>query len=579
MEHITGAKILVEALKREGVDIIFGYPGGAVIPLFDELYTCKEIRVVLTRHEQAAVHAADGYARATGRVGVALVTSGPGATNTVTGLATANFDSVPVVCISGQVPTSMIGIDAFQEADTTGITNAVTKHNYLVHSIGELAETVKNAFFIAATGRPGPVLIDLPKDITLQKGVFKYDFDVNIRGYKPHIKGHPNQIKKAADLIEKAKKPVIIVGGGAIISGASKEVTDFIEKCDMPVTATLNGIGLIPFDSHRFLGMHGMHGTIAANSAIQECDLLIAMGSRFDDRATGKLATFAPNSKIIHIDIDSASISKNVDVEVPIVGDVKDVLLDMLPIIKKKTHTEWMQRIADLKKQSHDILTKRDRITAFEVMDALNRILPDETVITTEVGQHQMWTALYYKFRYPRTLITSGGLGTMGYGFPAAMGAQIADVSKKVVCIAGDGSFQMNIQEIATCVIERLPLIVVIMNNGYLGMVRQWQELFNEARYSSTCLMNCEMDPEDCKGKNLKCKKFIPDFVKVAEAYNATGIRVKTLEELDSAIKKALDVKSGPVFIDILTEREENVWPMVPSGASLDEMLKGGMTL
>ncbi len=579
MDHITGAKMVVEALKREGVDTIFGYPGGAVIPLFDELYSTKEIRVVLTRHEQGAVHAADGYARATGKVGVALVTSGPGATNTVTGLATANFDSVPVVCISGQVPTSMIGIDAFQEADTTGITNAVTKHNYLVHSINELAETMKNAFFIASTGRPGPVLIDIPKDVTLNKGIFKYDFEVNLRGYKPHTKGHPNQIKKAVELIERAKKPIVIVGGGAIISGASKEINEFVKKCDIPVTATLNGLGIMDYSDPYFLGMHGMHGTIAANSAIQECDLLIAMGSRFDDRATGKLATFAPHSKIIHIDIDSASISKNVDVEVPIVGDVKEVLLDMLPLIQKKTHSDWMARIVELKSKTHEIPRNKERITAIEVMDSLNRTLPDDTVITTEVGQHQMWTALYYKFKRPRTLVTSGGLGTMGFGFPAAMGAQIADTSRKVVCVAGDGSFQMNIQEIATCVIERLPVIVVIMNNGYLGMVRQWQELFHDGRYSSTCLMNCEMDPEKCKGEALECKKFIPDFVKVAEAYGAVGIRVTKREELDGAIKKALEVKGLPVIIDIITEREENVWPMVPSGASLEDMIKGGMTL
>lgn len=579
MAKISGAQIIVEALKKEGIDTVFGYPGGVVIPLFDVLYSTPEINVVLTRHEQGAVHAADGYARSTGKTGVVIVTSGPGATNTVTGLATANFDSSPIVCFTGQVPTSMIGIDAFQEADTTGITNPVTKHNYLVHSVEELAATIKNAFYIANSGRPGPVVVDIPKDVILGKAEFDYDIEINIRGYKPHLDGHINQLKKACELIEKANKPIIIVGGGAIISGASEEVKTFMKKCDIPVTSTLNGLGCIEYDNEYFLGMHGMHGTIAANKAIQESDLLIALGSRFDDRATGKLSTFAPNAKIIHIDIESASISKNVHVDVPVVGDLKRVLNQLLPLLKEKKHSEWIERIKELKKLTHEIPLNKERITSIEVFDVLNKVIPDDTIIVTDVGQHQMWTALYYKFKYPRTMITSGGLGTMGFGFPASIGAQLANRDKKVVCISGDGSFQMNIQEMATAVIERLPVIIIIMNNGYLGMVRQWQELFNEGRYSSTCLMNCTKSPSECKGEESTCFKFIPDFVKVAEAYGAEGIRVKKKEELELAIKKALEKKDSPTIIDVITERKENVWPMVPAGASLDEMLKGGMTV
>ena len=579
MKKITGAEIFVEALKKEGVDKIFGYPGGVVIPAFDVLYSAKEIEVILTRHEQAAVHAADGYARSTGKTGVVIVTSGPGATNTVTGLATANFDSVPIVCITGQVPTSMIGIDAFQEADVTGITNAVTKHNYLVHSIDELSTTLKNSFYIARTGRPGPVVIDIPKDIFLSKAVFNYEGEVNIRGYKPHLKGHLNQLKKVACEIEEAKKPIIIAGGGTIISEAYNEVRELVKKCDIPVTATLNGLGCMEYDSEYFLGMHGMHGTIVANHAIQESDLIIALGSRFDDRATGTLATFAPKAKIIHIDIDSASISKNVKVDIPVVGDLKTSLIDLIPMLKSKKHKDWMSRINELKKMEHEIPRNKKKITAIEVIEAINRNVPDDSIISTSVGQHQMWASLYYKFRYPRTLLTSGGLGTMGYGFPASIGAQIGNPKKRVVCVTGDGSFQMNIQEMATASIHCLPIIIVIMNNGYLGMVRQWQELFNESRYSSTCLMNCSRDPKGCKEEEKDCNLYIPDFVKVAQAYCANGVRVEKKEDLDKAFQEALKNKKGPFVIDIMTEREENVWPMVPGGASLDEMLKGGMTV
>jgi acetolactate synthase I/II/III large subunit len=575
---LTGAQILVEALKKEGVDIIFGYPGGQAIPLFDALYLAPEIKIILTRHEQGAVHAAEGYAKSTGKTGVVLVTSGPGATNTVTGLADANFDSVPLVCICGQVPTFMIGNDAFQEADITGITNAVTKHNYLVHKIEELAEVVKNSFYLARSGRPGPILIDIPKDVSISTYEFNYDFEPNIRGYKPHLEGNINQIKKAVELINESKKPVIISGGGSIISNASMEIRELAEKCGIPVTNTLLGLGSVEYDAPYFLGMHGMHGTIGANKAIQESDLLIALGSRFDDRATGKLSTFAPKAKIIHIDIDSASISKNVKVDVPVVGDLKSILIKLLSLINKTERKEWMARIAEFKNLTHEIPRNMKRLTSIEVMEAINRNVPDDSIIATDVGQHQMWTALYYKFRHPRSFITSGGLGTMGYGFPAAIGAQLANNGKKVLCVSGDGSIQMNIQELATAVIEELPVIVIIMNNGYLGMVRQWQELFFEKRYSSTCLMKCKERNLDCDGNVENCMKYLPDFVKLAESYGAIGIRVKKIDELDAAIKKALESKDTPVFIDVMTEREENVWPMVPAGASLDDVLKGGMT-
>ena len=582
MSVLTGAQIIIQALLAEGVDTVFGYPGASVVPIFDELYRHPEIKLILTRHEQAAVHAADGYARSTGKVGVVLVTSGPGATNTVTGLATANFDSSPIICMTGQVQTTMIGVDAFQEADITGITNGITKHNYLVSDVAELASVLKHSFYIASTGRPGPVLIDLPKDAVLGSCEFDYDFPIKIRGYKPHLYGHPNQLRRAADMIAEAKKPLVIVGGGAVISDAAEQINELLYKCDMPATSTLNGLGVVPFDSPYFLGMHGMHGKIAANLAIQECDLIIACGSRFDDRATGRLESFAPNAKIIHIDVDTATISKNVTVNVPIVGDLRNVLNDLLPLLNEKKHSDWMKSIDELK-EKYEIksIPNGSRVSAYDVFDVLNNRVSslDNGVIVTDVGQHQMWTALLYQFSRPRSFITSGGFGTMGFGLPASVGVQLANPDKKVVCISGDGSIQMNIQELATAVINRLPIIILILNNGFLGMVRQLQDMANDGRFEAVCLMNCHKHPSECKSAENDCRLFIPDFVKLAESYGAFGVRVTTDDELDKAIAEALLRENVPTIIDIITERKENVWPMVPAGSSLDEILSGGKPL
>ncbi len=577
MQKMNGSKILVEALKREGVEVIFGYPGGMAIPIFDALYGVKEIRVVLTRHEQAAVHMADGYARTTGKVGVVLVTSGPGATNTVTGIATANFDSSPIVCISGQVPTSMIGNDAFQEADVTGITNPITKHNYLVHDVKDLARTVKNSFLLAKTGRPGAIVLDLPKDVLLKEYHFEYDFEANIRGYKPHLEGNMGQLEKIAKLIENSKKPIMIVGGGAVISNSAEEINRLMETSSIPAVATLMGLGVVRYDSPLFLGMLGMHGTVGANKAIQSADLIIALGTRFEDRALSNFDKFAPNAKIIHVDIDSSSINKNKHVDIPVVGDLKIILKKMLPLLQKQERAEWTDYIKEVKKLAHFVPRDQKRLTAIEVFESVNKCVPDDTILVTDVGQHQMWAALYYKFQAPRTQITSGGFGTMGFGFPAAIGAKIANPDRPVLCIVGDGGFQMNIQELATAVIERVPLVVLIMNNGFLGMVRQWQELFNEKRYSSTCLLDCEFDNRSCEGNPEVCDAYLPDFVKVAEAYRSFGKRVFKKEELDDVLKEAFSGKRDrPYIIDVMTEREENVWPMVPSGKSLDEVLNGG---
>jgi acetolactate synthase-1/2/3 large subunit len=556
----TGAQIVVECLKKEGVEILFNYPGGAVLPLFDELQN-SSIKQILVRHEQAAVHAADGYARATGRVGVVLVTSGPGATNTVTGVATAFMDSVPIIVLTGQVPTPLIGNDAFQEVDIIGITRPCTKHNYLVKEVKDLARIMKEAFYIARSGRPGPVLIDLPKDILVDSTEFKYPDKVVTRGYRPTYEGHPGQIQRAVKMILKAKRPVLYIGGGIISSNASKELALLAEGLGIPVTMTLMGLGGFPGNHPLSLGMLGMHGTYRANMAVQESDLLIAIGSRFDDRVTGKLESFAPQAKIIHIDIDPTSISKNVRVDLPIVGDCKRVLIKILSLLEQEDTESFRQGLEKWKSQIekwksiHSMEYHQDRIIKPQfVIEKIFELTKGEAIIATEVGQNQMWTAQYYPFLKPRTLLTSGGLGTMGYGFPASIGAQLAFPNRLVIDIAGDGSFQMNIQELATVSQYQLPVKVVILNNGYLGMVRQWQEFFYEKRYASTCLEGVS-----------------PDFVKLAEAYGAVGLRATKPEEVVPILKKAFSIPQ-PVVIDFVIDPEENVYPMVPAGEPLNQM-------
>jgi acetolactate synthase I/II/III large subunit len=549
---ISGAEILLGCLEQEGVEVIFGYPGGAVIPIYDALYDSK-IRNILVRHEQGAVHAADGYARSTGKTGVCLATSGPGATNLVTGIATAQMDSVPIVAITGQVSTFLLGCDSFQEADITGITLPITKHNYLVRDIKDLPRVVKEAFHIASTGRPGPVLIDLAKDVTIVKSKFEYPETVDLPGYKPNYVGNARQIKEAADAILEAKRPLLYVGGGAVIAGADRELCTLAELREIPVTTTLMGMTAIPNNHPLFLGMLGMHGTAAANFAVCETDLLIAVGARFDDRVTGKLEAFAKNAKIIHIDIDPAEIGKNVRVNIPIVGDTKIVLELLLEKLSSAQNPEWLKQIAGWK-ESYPLRYEPTGLKPQRVIEEISKITKGDAIICTEVGQNQMWTAQFYQFMKPRSFITSGGLGTMGFGFPASIGAQIGNPGRLVIDIAGDGSFQMNIQELGTAVANNIPVKVVILNNFYLGMVRQWQEFFQNKRYSGTVMESN------------------PDFVKVAEAYGAKGFRVTEAKDLVAVLKEAFTTP-GPVVVDCQVDREENVLPMVPANSPIDKMI------
>ena len=552
----TGAKILVESLQREGVEIIFGYPGGVVLPIYDELYN-SSLRHILVRHEQAAAHAADGYARASGRVGVCLATSGPGACNLVTGIATAYMDSIPIVALTGQVPTNLLGNDAFQESDITGITMPITKHNYLVKNTADLGRVIKEAFYIAGTGRPGPVLIDIPKDVSTNSVKASPIPDkVTLRGYNPTYHGHKRQIEKALQMIAVAQRPVIYAGGGVISSNASAELVDFATQLGIPITTTLMGIGCIPGDHPLNLGMLGMHGTEYANFAITESDLLFSIGVRFDDRVTGKVDTFAPHAKIIHIDIDPAEIGKNKRIDVPIVGDVKAVLNDMLLALKKNDVTEaWLKKIKHWR-QHHPLKCPDDgRLHPQFVIRQMSELLAGDAIIVSEVGQNQMWTAQHYCFKNPRTWITSGGLGTMGYGLPAAMGAHFARPDLPVFDVAGDGSIQMNIQEFGTIAHNKIPVKIAILNNRFLGMVRQWQELFYDRRYSFT-----ELPPVE--------------FVKIANAYGIEGVKVETPEDVMPALKASLDC-DGPFVMDFRIEREENVFPMVPAGAAINEMIGG----
>jgi acetolactate synthase-1/2/3 large subunit len=560
---LKGSEIFLECLKKEKVDTLFAYPGGVVLPLFDVLYDQKDIRIILPRHEQGGVHMADGYARSTGKVGVALVTSGPGATNVVTAIATAYMDSIPIVVFTGQVPTPMIGNDAFQEADIVGITRPCTKYNFLVKDVKDLAQTIKEAFHIASTGRPGPVLVDLPRDVATNKTEFHYPDKVEIRSYNPTLVGNKWQIKQAAEAISKAKKPVAYIGGGVMSSNAAAQVLEFAETASIPVTTTLMGMGGFPGTHPLSLGMLGMHGTYYANMAVHHSDLIIAIGARFDDRVTGKVEGFAPGAKIIHIDIDPTSIRKNVKVDIPIVGDVRHVLVEL----NKELHASkepweairksWLKQIETWRAErplSYEYVD--DVIKPQFVIEKIYELTGGDAIIATDVGQHQMWTAQFYKFSKPRTLLTSGGLGTMGYGFPAAIGAKVAHPDKHVFSISGDGSIQMNIQELATAVENNIPVKVAILDNRYLGMVRQWQEMFYTERYSSSDLGST------------------PDFVKLADAYGAVGLRAERPADVVPVLKEALSVKR-PVMMDFVIDRYEKVLPIVPPGCAINEMIFG----
>ncbi len=558
--ELTGAQVLMKVLKEEGVDTIFGFPGGAVIDIYDEIVK-TDIRHILVRHEQGAVHAADGYSRATGGVGVCLVTSGPGATNTVTGLASAYMDSIPVVVITGQVPTHLIGNDAFQEVDIVGITRPCTKHNYLVKDPRQLAKTLREAFFIAKSGRPGPVLVDIPKDIGATQIEYTEPASIRIKSYNPSYKPNKNQLKKVIELIKTAQKPVIFAGGGVVLSKGTEELTEFARKTRIPVTGSLMGLGAFPGTDPLWLGMIGMHGTYRANMSIGECDLLIAIGVRFDDRVTGKIKTFASNAKIVHIDIDPTSIRKNVSVSIPVVGDCKIALgilnemFDPEYIAHLETsRTDWLAQIADWRDTNPLAYDQKEVIKPQYVVEKLYELTEGKAIVTTEVGQNQMWAAQFYHFDQPGHFITSGGLGCMGFGLPAAIGAQAACPDKLVVDVAGDGSIQMNIQEMATAVQYGLPVKVIILNNRYLGMVRQWQELFYECRYAFTDMQHA------------------PDFAKLAEAFGAVGLRATKPAEVETVLREGL-FSDKTVIMDFVVDREECVYPMVPAGASITDML------
>lgn len=559
-KRLNGSEMLIEALRLEGIKVIFGYPGGAVLNVYDEIYKQNHFKHILTRHEQGAIHAADGYARASGEVGVAIITSGPGFTNAVTGIATAYTDSIPLVIISGQVPISQIGTDAFQEIDAVGISRPCTKHNFLVKNIGELPRILKEAFYIARSGRPGPVLVDLPKDISATYGEFQYPDEVSLRTYKPTTKGNSRQIKKVIEGLKSAKKPLFYIGGGAVISGAATVVKQLIEKTQVPFLETLMARGIIP-DSHPlFLGMVGMHGSYAANMAMCECDFLICVGARFDDRVTGKVSEFAKHAKIVHIDIDPSSIGKIIDVNFPVVGDVKSVCEDMLEMLIAEDYQdsctkEWVQHLDKYKKLHPLKYSDSDEVLKPQwVIEKIGQILGDRALIVTDVGQHQMWAAQFYPFSFSRQFITSGGLGTMGFGLPASMGAKLAAQEKVVVNITGDGSILMNIQELMTCVEEKIPVINVILNNNYLGMVRQWQSFFYESRFSHTDL------------------SLQPDFIKLIEAFGGKGYLVQNKAEFEQAFQEAVNL--GVVcMLDVVVDRMEHVLPMVPGGAPLNKMI------
>ena len=560
--ELSGGEIVIQALKDEGVEFVFGYPGGAVLHIYDAIFQQEDVKHILVRHEQGATHAADGYARATGRAGVALVTSGPGATNAVTGIATAFMDSIPMVVLTGQVPKPFIGSDAFQEVDTIGITRPCVKHNFLIESVDQIAETIKKAFYIATTGRPGPVVVDIPKDITDPKIKIEYSYpnEISMRSYNPVVKGHLGQIKKAIDMILQAKRPVFYTGGGVILSDAAEELTELTRLLNVPITNTLMGLGAYPATDKQFIGMLGMHGTYEANMAMHETDILVAIGSRFDDRVTGHIEQFCPDAKIIHIDIDPASISKNVRVDIPIVGDVKQVLSDMLRVLKERTdinidQTDWWKTIE--KWRAIDCMKydrESDMIKPQAVIETLYKVTNGDAYVTSDVGQHQMFAAQFYPFDKPRRWINSGGLGTMGFGLPAAMGVKLAFPDSQVACVTGEASIQMCIQELATCQQYDLPIKIILLNNGYMGMVRQWQEFFYDKRYSSSYV------------------DALPDFVKLAESYGHVGINVDKPEDLETAMEEAFSITDKLVFMNIIVDPTENVYPMIKAGKGHHEM-------
>jgi len=561
--ELTGADIFVQCLKDEGVEYLFGYPGGAVLHIYDALYRQKHVQHIMVRHEQAATHAADGYARSTGKPGVVLVTSGPGATNAVTGIATAYMDSIPLIVITGQVPTSLIGNDAFQEVDSVGITRPCVKHNFLVKDVKDLAETMKKAFYVATTGRPGPVVVDIPKDVTALKAEYHYPSKVNMRSYNPVVKGHTGQVKRAVDMLLAAKRPMIYSGGGVVLDNAASELIEFTRLLNFPITQTLMGLGAYPASDRQFLGMLGMHGTYEANLGMHSCDVLIAIGARFDDRVTGNVDKFCPNAKIIHIDVDPASISKNVKVDIPIVGAVGHVLKEMLKLLKADKRSPDQDALAEWWKQVEEwraldclkFKTDGDFIKPQAVVQSLYEVTGGDAFITSDVGQHQMWAAQYYGFDQPRRWINSGGLGTMGFGLPAAMGVQLAHPDATVACITGEGSIQMCIQELSTIRQYGLPIKIICLNNGYLGMVRQWQEFFYDKRYAMSYMES------------------LPDFVKLAESYGHVGIQIKDPADIEGALREAMKIRDKAVFLDFLTDPEENVYPMIPAGAGQNEMI------
>jgi acetolactate synthase-1/2/3 large subunit len=570
--EIKGAQLVVKALKEEGVEILFAYPGGQAMDLFDALYEQRDVEVILPRHEQALIHEADGYARSTGKVGVCLVTSGPGATNLVTGIATANYDSVPLVCITGQVPTHLIGNDAFQEVDIVGITRSICKHSITVQRREDLGRILKEAFYIASTGKPGPVVVDIPKDIQAAMGSSVYPKEVSLRSYKPNKNVHEGQLKKALEVLHQARKPLFLIGGGVNIARASAEMTALVERTNVPVVTTIMGKGAIPSNHSLYLGNLGIHGSYAANTAISECDVLFSIGTRFNDRITGKTSEFARNAKIIHIDIDTSSISRNIVVDIPIVADAKIAIQKLNELAQPLDIPGWIELVTGWKDEYPINMKQYEGLTAEKIIRTINDMF-HESIVVTDVGQNQLWTTQYLELDENRQMLTSGGLGTMGYGLPAAIGAQLGNPEKSVICITGDGGMQMNLQEMATAVACELPIIICILNNSYLGNVRQWQELFFQKRYSSTCLKYRKSCERACNGQDKCPTKYIPDFLKLADTYEANGIRVETEDAIRAAFEEAMQNRTTPTIIEFLIEREANVFPIVPPGKALNEMI------